>query len=53
MGGVSTYQEGRAAQGMAGDGGACEDLDALLQDLLAELLPEFLVACSAADVQVL
>lgn len=38
---------------MAGHGGACEDLDALLQDLLAELPPEFLAACSAADVQVL
>ncbi len=50
---IRAVQEGRAAQGMAGDGGACEDLDALLQDLLTELAPEFLAACSAADMQVL
>lgn len=30
-----------------------EDLDALLQDLLTELAPEFLAACSAADMQML
>lgn len=38
---------------MAGYSGPRGDLDALLHDLLAELPPEFLAACSVADVQVL
>ena len=50
---IRAVQEGRVAQGMAGHGGPLENLDALLQDLLAELPPEFLAACSAADMQVL
>ena len=29
IGAVRAIYEGRAAQGMAGDGGACEDLDVL------------------------
>ena len=50
---IRAVQEGRVAQGMACMVGRERIWMRCWQDLLTDLPPEFLAACSAADMQVL